>query len=305
MTAVETASETLGTAAACDALGVSRAAVYRRRQPARVAGPAADAAAGARSGRTATRARDARQRAVSRSGAGPGPCDAARRRHLPVLAAHDVPPVGRRRRGQGAARSGPAPALRRAGTAGHAAQRSLELGHHQAARPGQVDLLLSVRDPRHLQPVRRRLDDRAPRERGARRAAHRRDVREARHRARPTDAPCRPGRRDAQQARRAAAGRSRGRQDPQPAVRVQRQPVFRSAVPNAEVPSRNFPTASDRSKTAGRSARCSFPGTTRSIITVGSASSRRPWSTSAKPTPCARIATACSPPPMPRIRSAS
>ena len=39
MTAVETASETLGTAAACDALGVSRAAVYRRRQPARVPAP--------------------------------------------------------------------------------------------------------------------------------------------------------------------------------------------------------------------------------------------------------------------------
>ena len=35
MTAVETASATLGTAAACDALGVARASVYRRRQPAR------------------------------------------------------------------------------------------------------------------------------------------------------------------------------------------------------------------------------------------------------------------------------
>jgi putative transposase len=35
MTAVERASATLGTAAACDALGVSRAGVYRRRQPTR------------------------------------------------------------------------------------------------------------------------------------------------------------------------------------------------------------------------------------------------------------------------------
>ena len=35
MTAVETASGTMGTAAACDALGVSRASAYRRRQPAR------------------------------------------------------------------------------------------------------------------------------------------------------------------------------------------------------------------------------------------------------------------------------
>jgi len=39
MRAVETAREMLGTAAACDALGVSRAGVYRRRQPARVPVP--------------------------------------------------------------------------------------------------------------------------------------------------------------------------------------------------------------------------------------------------------------------------
>ena len=35
MTAVETARATMGTAAACDALGIARASVYRRRQPAR------------------------------------------------------------------------------------------------------------------------------------------------------------------------------------------------------------------------------------------------------------------------------
>jgi putative transposase len=35
MTAVETARPTMGTAAACDALGLARASVYRRRQPAR------------------------------------------------------------------------------------------------------------------------------------------------------------------------------------------------------------------------------------------------------------------------------
>ena len=42
MQAIETASPTLGTAAACDALGISRATVYRRRQPTRspVARPA-------------------------------------------------------------------------------------------------------------------------------------------------------------------------------------------------------------------------------------------------------------------------
>ena len=35
MDAIETASATIGTTAACDALGVSRAAVYRFRQPAK------------------------------------------------------------------------------------------------------------------------------------------------------------------------------------------------------------------------------------------------------------------------------
>jgi putative transposase len=39
MTAVETARETMGTAAACEALGVSRAGVYRQRQPARAPAP--------------------------------------------------------------------------------------------------------------------------------------------------------------------------------------------------------------------------------------------------------------------------
>jgi hypothetical protein len=41
-------------------------------------------------------------------------------------------------------------------------QPIMELGHHQAAGCGHVDLLLSPRDPRCLQPLRRRLDGRAP-----------------------------------------------------------------------------------------------------------------------------------------------
>ena len=38
------------------------------------------------------------------------------------------------------------------------AQRSVELGHHEAQRAGEVDLLLSLRDPRHLQPLCRGVD---------------------------------------------------------------------------------------------------------------------------------------------------
>ena len=72
------------------------------------------------------------------------------------------------------------PPLRGARAPGHRAQSGLELGHHQAARAGEVDLLLSLRDPGHLQPLRRRLDGRAPRERGAGEEADRADLPRAR-----------------------------------------------------------------------------------------------------------------------------
>ena len=91
-------------------------------------------------------------------GAGGGLRHAARRGPLPVLGAHDVPHPGRERRGARAARPAPPPALRRARAAGHAAERAVELGHHQAAGPGEVDLLLPVRDPRRVQPLRGGLD---------------------------------------------------------------------------------------------------------------------------------------------------
>ena len=65
----------------------------------------------------------------------------------------------------------------------HGAEPGLLLGHHQAARPGEVDLLPPLRDPRHLQPLRRRLDGRDPRVRRPGREAHRR--RPARSRASP------------------------------------------------------------------------------------------------------------------------
>jgi putative transposase len=49
------------------------------------------------------------------------------------------------------------PADGQARAAGHPAQPGLVLGHHQAGRPGQVDLVLPVHDHRHLQPLRARL----------------------------------------------------------------------------------------------------------------------------------------------------
>ena len=56
----------------------------------------------------------------------------------------------------------------------------------KVAGPGQVDLLPSLRDPRHLQPIRRGLDARAVRERRPRRAPDRGPLREAADRAGPT-----------------------------------------------------------------------------------------------------------------------
>ncbi len=96
----------------------------------------------------------------------------------------------------------------------------------------------------------------APRERRARRAAHRRDVRPSAF-ARPTHAACRPGRRDAHGSRRPAvaiSGWSRRRGRP---VHVQRRPIFRIPVQNAEIMSQISRRFESMERT--RSARCSFP----------------------------------------------
>ena len=73
------------------------------------------------------------------------------------------------------------------------AQRDLLLGHHQAARPTEVDLLLPLRDHRHLQPLRARLDARPSRTRTPRGTAVGRHHRQAARRPRPAHRPCRPG----------------------------------------------------------------------------------------------------------------
>src|SRR5260370_39360970 len=77
----------------------------------------------------------------------------------------------------GAAGSVPASLLRGPRVAGPPAQRAVELGHHEAAGAGEVDLFLSLRHPRRLQSVRRRLEGGPPGERNACRAVHPRDLR--------------------------------------------------------------------------------------------------------------------------------
>ena len=98
----------------------------------------------------------------------------------------------RGRRKPGAARAGHPSRRRQARAGGHRTEPGLVLGHHQAARPGEMDLLPPVRDPRHLQPLRGRLDGRHPRVRRPGREAHRRDLRQAGHRPRAAHPPRRP-----------------------------------------------------------------------------------------------------------------
>src|SRR5712691_8833748 len=113
---------------------------------------------------------------------------------------------------------------------------ALELGHHQAARPGQVDLLLPLRHPRRVQPLRGRLDGRAPRDGGARRAAHRGDLPAPADRPRPAHPPRRPRDLDDLEAGGAAPQRPGRDQEPLPAARLQRQPLLGGAVQDPQVP---------------------------------------------------------------------
>jgi transposase len=83
------------------------------------------------------------------------------------------------------------PALPEARTAGHGSQSTLELGHHQAARPREMDLLLPLRDPRCVQPLRHRLDGRDARKRGVGQETDRGKLRETTHPARSTHPACR------------------------------------------------------------------------------------------------------------------
>ena len=91
-----------------------------------------------------------------------------------MLDADDVPDPRRpsRRRAR-AARSAHPPRLREARAARRAAERAVVLGRVEAEGPGEVDLVLPVRDPRRVQPLHRRLDSAVPRERPARHGADR------------------------------------------------------------------------------------------------------------------------------------
>ena len=63
--------------------------------------------------------------------------------------------------------------LRQTGAARRSASSGLELGYHQTEGPGALERVSPVRDPGHLQPLRRRLDGGAAGGGGAGRGVHR------------------------------------------------------------------------------------------------------------------------------------
>ena len=81
----------------------------------------------------------------------------------------------------------------------------------------------------------------------------------------------RPRQLDDQQAGRVPARRPRRHQDAQPALHLDRQPLLRGAVQDAQVPAQRSRSASTRSSTPARTAATSSTTTTTSTATPGSA----------------------------------
>ena len=202
----------VGTRPACRALGASPATIYRRRRPPepRPRRPrAAPARALSEPEREAVLA-ELHSRAVRRLLARAGLGDPAGRGPLPGFGAHDVPAACRthgevrERRDQ---RTHPAYAKPEL-----LAERPNELWSwdiFEVEGSGEVDVLLPVRDPRRVQPLRRRLDRPAPRGRTARQGADPPSLRAAADHARAADRARRPRQLDDQQARRVPPRRPR------------------------------------------------------------------------------------------------
>ena len=265
----------IGTRPACRALGAAPATIYRRRRPPAPRPPrprAPSPRALSEPEREAVLAELHSERFVDSAPAqvwatllDEGRYLASERTMYRLLA-------GRARTRARAPRAAQASTVRGAGAARRAAQRGVLVGHHQAQGPGDLDVLLPLRDPRRLQPLRRRLDRPAPRERARRQGPHRPSLRAAAHPAPSADGACRSRQLDDQQARRVPARRPRRPQDAQPALHLDRQPLLRGALQDAEVPARlPRPVRLDRARPR-RSAASSSPGTTTSTATPGSAS---------------------------------
>ena len=185
--------------------------------------------------------------------------------------------AGPKRRGPRAARPAAAPALRQARARWPPRRTRSGPGTSPSSRARQVDLLLPVRDPRHLQPLRRGLDGRR---RARAPALAERLIEET-----CAKQGIAPGQLTIHADRGApmisktggpAAGRPRHRQEPQPTARLQRQPLLRGPVQDRSSTAPRFPTASVDSSTRARSSARFFAWYNTSITTAGSSSSRPP-----------------------------
>ena len=238
--------------------------------------------------------------ALRRPGAGPGPRAAARRGPY-LCSPRTMYRVLGGRRGPGAARP-LRPPLRRARAAGDAAERALELGHHQAARAGKwtyyyLYVMLDVFSRYVVGWMVAQRESAALAEQLIAETCAKQGIARASSRSTPIAA------RRCREARGLAARGSRRHQDPLAAARLERQPVLGSPVQDAQVPPRvPGPLRLDRAR----------PGFSQDFF---------PWYNiehhhsglglltpadvhHGLPPRCARAA-ACSQPPTPRIPSAS
>ena len=158
MQAIEAVTTPGETAALCQSVGVSRASLYRRRRP---ASPATPPRPRARSPRAlgATERQAVLDVLHSARFVDQSPTEvhatlleeqtylcSPRTMYRVLAAAHEV----RERRAQARHPAYAAPETRR-----DEPESGLVLGHHQAERPGPLSLLLALRHPRPLQPLRR------------------------------------------------------------------------------------------------------------------------------------------------------
>ena len=148
----------------------------------------------------------------------------------------------------------------------HGPNEIWSLGHHQAARPGEVDLLLPLRDPRHLQPLRRGLDAGPGRTGRARQATDQRHDRQTGRAEGPAHPPLRPGLAHDRQAGRPPARRPRRHQVPQPAARVATTTLIQKANSGPSSTDPTSPTASAASRTPTPTAAASSVGTTTTTV---------------------------------------
>ena len=154
MVAAEELAGQIGqTTEACEALGVARSTLYRRRQvtPEPKRRPRPHRALDETEREEVLGALHC-ERFVDKAPR-PGVGHASGRGNLPLLDSHDVSDFGGARRGPRAPEPTVPSELHEAGAAGRSAQPGLVVGYYEASWPRQVDLLLPLRHPRHLLPL--------------------------------------------------------------------------------------------------------------------------------------------------------